>query len=97
VLSGLEQVPVCVAYDVDGKRHTEMPMTQTEFHHAAPVYEFFDGWWEDLSEAREFGELPRNAREYVRSLEEMIGAPVAAVGTGPRRDQTLQLRPLLGR
>ncbi len=97
VLSGLEQVPVCVAYDVDGTRHTEMPMTQTEFHHAAPVYEFFDGWWEDLSEAKEFDELPRNAREYVRALEEMIGAPVAAVGTGPRRDQTLQLRPLLGR
>jgi adenylosuccinate synthase len=96
VLSGLEQVPVCVAYDVDGTRHTEMPMTQTEFHHAVPVYEFFDGWWEDLSEAKEFGELPRNAREYVRALEEMIGAPVAAVGTGPRRDQTLQLRPLLG-
>jgi adenylosuccinate synthase len=97
VLSGLEQVPVCVAYDVDGTRHTEMPMTQTEFHHAVPVYEFFDGWREDLTEARELGELPRNAREYVRALEEMIGAPVAAVGTGPRRDQTLQLRPLLGR
>jgi len=96
VLSGLEQVPVCVAYDVNGTRHTEMPMTQTEFHHAVPVYEFFDGWWEDLSEAREFGELPRNAQAYVRALEEMIGAPVAAVGTGPRRDQTLQLRPLLG-
>ena len=96
VLSGLEQVPVCVAYDVDGIRHPEMPMTQTEFHHAVPVYEFFDGWWEDLSEAREFGELPRNAQAYVRALEEMIGAPVAAVGTGPRRDQTLQLRPLLG-
>ncbi len=97
VLSGLEQVPVCVAYDVAGTRHTEMPMTQTEFHHAVPVYEFFDGWWEDLSEVREFGELPRNAREYVRALEAMIGAPVAAVGTGPRRDQTLQLKPLLGR
>jgi adenylosuccinate synthase len=96
VLSGLEQVPVCVAYDVDGIRHPEMPMTQTEFHHAVPVYEFFDGWWEDLSEAGEFGELPRNAQAYVRALEEMIGAPVAAVGTGPRRDQTLQLRPLLG-
>jgi len=97
VLSGLEQVPVCVAYDVNGTRHTEMPMTQTEFHHAVPVYEFFDGWWEDLSEAGKFGELPRNAQEYVRALEEMIGAPVAAIGTGPRRDQTLQLRPLLGR
>ncbi len=97
VLSGLEKVPVCVAYDVDGTRHTEIPMTQTEFHHAVPVYEYFDGWWEDLSEAREFTGLPRNAQRYVRALEDMIGAPVAAVGTGPRRDQTLQLRPLLGR
>jgi adenylosuccinate synthase len=97
VLSGLDKVPVCVAYDVDGTRHTEMPMTQTEFHHAVPVYEYFDGWWEDLSEASEFAGLPRNAQQYVRAVEEMIGAPVAAVGTGPRRDQTLQLRPLLGR
>ena len=97
VLSGLDKVPVCVAYDVDGARHTEMPMTQTEFHHAVPVYEYLDGWWEDLSDAREFADLPRNAQAYVRALEEMIGAPVAAVGTGPRRDQTLQLRPLLGR
>jgi adenylosuccinate synthase len=97
VLSGLDKVPVCVGYEVDGTRHTEMPMTQTEFHHAVPVFEYFDGWPEDLSEAREFADLPRNARQYVRALEEMIGAPVAAVGTGPRRDQTLQLRPLLGR
>jgi adenylosuccinate synthase len=97
VLSGLDKVPVCVAYDVDGTRHTEMPMTQTEFHHAVPVYEYLDGWWEDLSDAREFADLPRSAQAYVRALEEMIGAPVAAVGTGPRRDQTLQLRPLLGR
>jgi adenylosuccinate synthase len=97
VLSGLDKVPVCVAYDTGGARHTEMPMTQTEFHHAVPVYEYLDGWWEDLSGVREFAGLPRNAQAYVRALEEMIGAPVAAVGTGPRRDQTLQLRPLLGR
>jgi adenylosuccinate synthase len=97
VLSGLDKVPVCVAYDVDGVRHTEVPMTQTEFHHAVPVYEYLDGWWEDLSEARDFASLPARAQEYVRTLEEMIGAPVAAIGTGPRRDQTLQLRPLLGR
>jgi len=97
VLSGLEKVPVCVAYDTGGTRHTEIPMTQTEFHHAVPVYEYLDGWWEDLSHAREFTGLPRNAQRYVRAVEEMIGAPVTAVGTGPRRDQTLQLRPLLGR
>jgi adenylosuccinate synthase len=97
VLSGLEKVPVCVAYDVDGTRHTDVPMTQTEFHHAVPVYEHLDGWSADLSEARDFAGLPGSAQRYVRALEEMIGTPVAAVGTGPRRDQTLQLRPLLGR
>jgi adenylosuccinate synthase len=95
VLSGLDKVPICVAYDVDGTRHSEIPMTQTEFHHATPVYEYLDGWWEDLTEAKEFADLPRNARAYVKALEDMIGAPVSAVGTGPRRDQTLQIRPLI--
>ena len=88
---------MCVAYDVGGARHTEMPMTQTEFHHAVPVYEYFDGWPDDVSKARTFSDLPGNARTYVSAVEEMIGAPVAAIGTGPRRDQTLRLRPLLGR
>jgi adenylosuccinate synthase len=84
VLSGLEQVPVCVAYDVNGTRHDEMPMTQTEFHHAVPVYEYLDGWCEDISAAREFGDLPRGAQAYVKALEDMIGAPVCGIGTGPR-------------
>jgi adenylosuccinate synthase len=95
VLSGLEKVPICVAYEVDGKRQDEIPMTQTEFHHAVPVYEYFDGWAEDISKASTFEELPRNAQKYIIAVEEMIGAPVSAVGVGPRRDQTLQLRPLL--
>ncbi len=95
VLSGLEKVPVCVAYDVGGTRHDEIPMTQTEFHHAMPIYEYLDGWWEDISTAQEFADLPLSAQRYVMALEDLIGAPVAAVGTGPRRDQTLQLRPLV--
>ena len=94
VLSGLERVPVCVAYEVNGTRHDEIPVTQTDFHHAVPLYEYLDGWWEDISSAREFGDLPRNAQAYVRTLEGMIGAPLAGIGVGPRRDQTLQLRPL---
>jgi adenylosuccinate synthase len=94
VLSGLEKVPVCVAYDVGGTRYDEIPMTQTEFHHATPVYEYLDGWWENISTAKEFADLPRNAQRYITALEDLIGAPVAAIGTGPRRDQTLQLRPL---
>jgi adenylosuccinate synthase len=97
VLSGLDKVPVCVAYDIEGTRHTEVPMTQTEFHHAVPVYEYLDGWLEDLSQASDFAGLPRNAQNYVRALEQMTSVQVAAVGTGPRRDQTLQLLPLLGR
>ncbi len=95
VLSGLEKVPVCVAYEVDGIRQEEIPMTQTEFHHAVPVYEYLDGWVEDISKARTFEELPRCARNYITAVETMIGAPICAVGVGPRRDQTLQLRPLL--
>jgi adenylosuccinate synthase len=95
VLSGLEKVPVCVAYDVHGTRHYEVPMTQTDFHHAAPVYEYLDGWWEDLSAARDFADLPKNAQVYVRAVEDMIGAPVCAIGVGPRRDQTVQLRDVL--
>ena len=58
VLSGLEQVPVCVAYDVNGTRHDEIPMTQTDFHHAMPVYEYLDGWWEDISSAKDFDGPP---------------------------------------
>ena len=95
VLSGLEKVPVCVAYDVAGTRHDEIPVTQTDFHHAVPVYEHLDGWWEDISAAKKFSDLPRNAQAYVRAIEQQIGAPVAAVGVGARRDQTLQLRPLI--
>jgi adenylosuccinate synthase len=95
VLSGLEKVPVCVGYEIDGVTHDEVPMTQTEFHHAKPVYEYLDGWWEDLSHARELSDLPANARGYLLALQDMIGAPIAAVGVGPRRDQTLQLRDLI--
>jgi adenylosuccinate synthase len=95
VLSGLEKVPVCVGYEIDGVIQDEIPMTQTEFHHARPVYEYLDGWWEDISHAKELTDLPPNARGYVLALQDMIGAPVAAIGIGPRRDQTLQLRDLI--
>jgi len=95
VLSSLEKVPVCVAYEVHGKRYDEIPMTQTDFHHATPVYEYLDGWWEDISAAKDFADLPPNAQAYVRTVEDMIGAPVSAVGVGPRRDQTIQLREVL--
>lgn len=95
VLSGLERVPVCVAYEVDGVRHDEIPMTQTDFHHATPVYEELPGWQEDISTAKSFEDLPPNAQSYVRTLEEMSGAPISAIGVGPGRDQTIVVRSLV--
>ncbi|MEV0160342.1 adenylosuccinate synthase [Nonomuraea fuscirosea] len=95
VLSGLERIPVCVAYEVDGVRHDEIPMTQTDFHHAKPIYEEFPGWQEDITSAKSFDDLPPNAQAYVRTLEEMSGAPISAIGVGPGRDQTVVVRPLV--
>ena len=93
VLSSWERVPVCVAYDVDGVRHDEMPMTQSEFARATPIYESFPGWWEDISGCREFDDLPANAQAYVRTLEQMSGTRIWGVGVGPGREQTLVVPP----
>ncbi len=95
ILDRWERIPVCVGYEIGGARHDEMPMTQTEFHHAKPVYEFFDGWMHDISGAREFTDLPPNAQAYVRALEQMSGTPFCGIGVGPGRDQSIPLRDLL--
>lgn len=96
VLTGLDKIPVCVAYDIDGVRHDEMPVNQSDFHHAVPVYEELDGWWEDISECRTFEDLPKNAQQYVLRVEELIGAQVSAIGVGPSRDATISRHSLLG-
>jgi adenylosuccinate synthase len=95
VLTGIPRIPVCVGYDVDGDRHDEMPPTQTAFHHARPVYEELEGWTEDVSAARSFGDLPPAAQAYVRRVEELSGTRVSAVGVGPEREQTVVVRDLL--
>jgi adenylosuccinate synthase len=96
VLTGLDTIPVCVAYEVDGVRHDEMPVNQTDFHHAKPIYEDLPGWWEDISTCRSFEELPANAQAYVLRLEELIGARVSAIGVGPGRDEIISRHSLLG-
>jgi adenylosuccinate synthase len=92
VLSGLDKVPVCVAYDIGGARYDEMPMSQAEFQQAVPVYEYLDGWQDDLSAVTAPEKLPAAARAYIDAVQDLAGAPVSAVGVGPRRDQTLRLR-----
>ncbi len=95
VLTGWEKIPVCVAYEIDGKRTEELPMTQTEFHHAKPIYEMLPGWSEDISGAKTMEDLPANARSYIKFLEEASGAPISAVGVGQDRNATISINDLL--
>jgi adenylosuccinate synthase len=95
VLSGLPKVPICVGYEVDGQRVDEMPMTQTAFHHATPIYEELDGWWEDVAKARSFADLPVNAQRYVERIEVLCGARVSVVGVGPGREENVVRYPLV--
>ena len=89
VLSSLREVPICVGYEIDGKRIDDMPMTQSELHHAKPVYERMPGWFEDISGARSFSDLPAAARDSVERIEELSLARVSAIGVGPGRDETI--------
>ena len=95
VLTGMDEVPVCVAYEIDGVRYDELPMNQADFDRAVPIYETFPGWTEDISKARTLDDLPGNCRDYVDALEKMIKAPISAIGVGPGRDETIVVRDLL--
>ena len=95
VLTGWEKIPVCVAYDVDGVRMDEVPMTQTDFHHATPIYEYLPGWSEDISGAQTLADLPKNARDYVAFLEDVSGTRISAIGVGQDRDATIALHDLI--
>lgn len=89
ILTGLEQIPVCVAYDVDGVRFDDLPDNQSDFHHATPILEYFPGWSEDISGARRFEELPQTAQDYVLALERMSGSRISVIGVGPGRDAVI--------
>jgi adenylosuccinate synthase len=92
VLTGWEKIPVCVAYEIDGKRVEELPASQSDFHHAKPIYEYLPGWSEDISKARKLSDLPVNAQGYIKFLEKISGAPISAIGVGPGREETIQIR-----
>ncbi|MCU1437483.1 MAG: adenylosuccinate synthase [Naasia sp.] len=95
VLTGLDRIPVAVAYDVDGTRVDEVPVSQSDFHHAKPIYEELPGWSEDISGAREFSDLPKTAQDYVLALEELSGSRISAIGVGPDRDAIVVRHDLL--
>ncbi|WP_439564514.1 adenylosuccinate synthase [Microcella sp.] len=95
VLTGLESIPVCVAYEVDGVRVDEVPVSQSDFHHATPIYENFPGWSDDITGARTFDDLPKNAQDYVLAIEAMSGSRISAIGVGPGRDAIVVRHDLL--
>jgi adenylosuccinate synthase len=95
VLTGWEKIPVCVAYEIDGRRVEELPASQSDFHHAKPIYEYLPGWSEGISSAKKLSDLPINAQGYIKFLEEISGAPISAIGVGPGRDETIQIRDLI--
>jgi adenylosuccinate synthase len=95
VLTGIKEIPVCVAYDVDGVRMEEIPVSQSDFHHAKPIYETFPGWDEDITGAKTFDELPKNAQDYVLALEKLSGTRISAIGVGPDRNATIVRHDLL--
>ncbi len=91
ILSPLETLKVCVAYDIDGRRVEHLPYHQTDLHTARPIFEELPGWGTDICDARTLGELPTAARDYVIALGDLAKVPVSYVGVGPERLQTVHV------
>ncbi len=92
---GLDEIRVCVAYEVNGVRFDEMPVSQSDFHHAVPIYETLPGWKQDITGARAFDDLPENAQKFVDFVEARIGARISVVGVGPGRDEVIERHSVL--
>lgn len=88
VLSGLDTVKVCVAYDLDGKRIDYYPASLEQLKRCKPIYEELPGWEEDITGCRSLDELPENARNYVRRVGELVGVRISTFSVGPDREQT---------
>jgi adenylosuccinate synthase len=92
VLSGLKTVQICNAYELDGKRITELPGDYEDLARVKPIYETLQGWDEKLAGVRTFEELPENAKRYVRRVEEISGVPVTCISVGADRGETVLLQ-----
>lgn len=89
VLSVVEEIKICVGYEIDGERTGAYPMHQTDLHHAAPIYKSLPGWGVDITGARMRGDLPAPARDFVEFVEAEVGAPLCMISVGPERDQAI--------
>lgn len=89
VLSDLDEVRLCEAYEIDGERVTDFPSHVEDLQKAQPVYRTLPGWKEDITGARTLQDLPANARRYVNAISELMERPVAYISIGPDREQTI--------
>ena len=90
ILSGIARIPLCVAYEIDGRRVDRWPSSAAVLSRATPIYETFDGWDEPIHTVRALADLPENARRYVNAVEDLAGVPVVLVSVGPERTQTIE-------
>ena len=90
ILSGIPELRLCVAYEIDGRRVESWPSSAELLSRAKPIYETFPGWQEQLHDVRALGDLPENARRYVSALEDYAGVPIVLVSVGPERTQTIE-------
>jgi adenylosuccinate synthase len=90
ILSGLDPIRLCVAYEIDGRRAEAWPSNAALLGRATPIYEDFPGWTQDIHDVRSLADLPENARRYVSALEEQAGVPIVLVSVGPERTQTIE-------
>ena len=88
-LSGLKELKICKAYEIDGEQTCFFPTNAAQLSRAAPIYETVPGWDEEITEVSDFNDLPLNAQNYICQVEEMTGKPVTIIGVGPKRNQTI--------
>jgi len=88
-LSGLEELNICKAYKINGQEKTFFPANIARLAQATAVYETMPGWDEDLTSTADFKDLPPNAQNYIRRIEELIGRPINIIGVGPKRSDTI--------
>jgi len=95
-LAAFERIKICVAYELDGERITSLPATLEDALRVKPIYEELPGWGKDVSGVRNLGDLPTEARQYVRRIEQLLDAPIDMISVGPERHQAIVTRDIFG-
>ena len=88
----MKKIKICIAYDINGKKTDRFPTDLEELESASPVHEELDGWDDELSDIKNYDDLPENAKKYIKRLEKLVGVPISIVSIGPKRSQTIVLK-----